>query len=584
MTETSLVSFFSFIETHSLTSRIFSLGKTTGQSLHQFYQSNDSLFTDLSLKDVNLVSLCKSLLRSYKDWWLNLVQKDPIHVLIETILVSFLAYLIFYQKKKETRKKMKDRLSDSEIEHLLEDWKKNGRLPLAYDNTDIYAEDHAEEESISIPPKSKEQVIIEKVKGVELTVCIQNSEKNESMTALNFATHDYLGMSCPDPKLFKRDVVKEASIQALSKYGCGSCGPRAFYGTIDAHLELEKAMADFMKTDGAILYSDGASCAASSVAAFAKRGDLLVVDEGIYEALGTGVTLSRANIKYFKHNDMQDLRRVLERVQATDESLGRKSNDQRRFIVAEALYRNHGTVCPLDELVKLKEEFCYRLILDESNSFGVMGKTGRGGLEHFGLEPMKHAEIITINLENSMGAIGGVSIGNFEIVDHQRLSGAGYIFSASLPPFLASAAQASLKRMETEPIILETLKENVDYFYKALQLELGDKAGLMPSRLVVTSAVGLSPLVFLQLSPEEGQGMSRAEQVEILDTIASTCLHKGVMIVSTGQHVSHHLHMIPSPALRMTIQAKQSKANIDTAVRILKIAVLDAFRKLENKK
>eukprot|EP01083_Nonionella_stella_P267353 903235_1 len=83
-------------------------------------------------------------------------------------------------------------------------------------------------------------------------------------------------------------------------------------------------MAKFTETDGAILYSDGASCVASTVAAFAKRGDLIIADESIYEALGTGIILSRANVKYFKHNDMDDLRKVLERVQATDESLGRK--------------------------------------------------------------------------------------------------------------------------------------------------------------------------------------------------------------------------------------------------------------------
>jgi serine palmitoyltransferase len=98
---------------------------------------------------------------------------------------------------------------------------------------------------------------------------------------------------------------------ALSKYGCGSCGPRGFYGTIDARLDLGQAMVQFCHTEGAILYSNGASCAASTVADFARRGDFLVFDEGIYEALESGVTPSRANIRYFKYNDMQDLKKGL---------------------------------------------------------------------------------------------------------------------------------------------------------------------------------------------------------------------------------------------------------------------------------
>lgn len=633
---------FPFLAKHSLTCNVYNLGHAIGQTLRRFYTSNDVYHTWTlqslpSSPGTTVITVVREALVQYQTWWLNLVQRDPIHVLIETFLIGFLAYLIFYQKKKDLRKKMKDRLSEEEIRDLLEDWKKNGRLPLNYDNHNHHDNQHSsqqDQELMDVQSSSVNEIVkspldaivIEEMRGSKVVVTISNVKsefkgsereteeeqegptimnplmkgsflmkgrtnkhahasdsstknhqpKTKTIHAINFATHDYLGMACPNPELFKKDVVKEASIQALSKYGCGSCGPRGFYGTIDAHLDLEDAMAKFFHTDGAILYSDGASCAASTVAAFAKRGDLLVVDEGVYEALGTGVTLSRANVKYFKHNDMQDLRRVLERVQATDESLGRKLNDQRRFIVVEALYKNYGTLCPLDELVKLKEEFCYRLILDESFSFGAMGATGRGALEHFGLKPMRHAEIITISLENSMGSIGGITVGNEEVVDHQRLSGAGYCFSASLPPFLATAAQASLKRMETEPKVLETLKENIAYFYNLLQSELEH---IIPSKILVTSEIGLSPLVFLQLANDDDSKilLTRTEQVRILDEIAHRCLEAGVFIVSTGRHVTHHLHKLPPPSLRITIMAKQSKAEIQTAISVLKTVVEKVF-------
>jgi serine palmitoyltransferase len=456
-----------------------------------------------------------------------------------------------------------------------------------------------------------------KESSTNISTAVASTKK--TLTVLNFATFDFLGMSCPDTssttsttnattnvnvnatplmplknndantsndknnngndkenssdtltKYENVDVVKDAAVKALSKYGCGSCGPRGFYGTIDAHLDFENAMVSFLQTDGAILYSDGAAASTSTVAAFAKRGDLLVVDEGVYESLGTGVTLSRANVKYFKHNDMEDLRRVLERIQETDEALNRKKNDQRKFIVVEALYKNYGTVCPLDELIKLKEEFCYRLILDESFSFGSLGQTGKGALEHYNLEHMRHAEIVTFSLENSMGSIGGITVGNEEVVDHQRLSGAGYCFSASLPPFLATAAQASLKKMETEPQLLSILRENVTYFYQQLNTEM---SSLIPSKVMVTSEEGLSPIVYLQFTKQEDHILSREEQIDLFDAVAANCLQNGVFVVSTGSHVFNHLHKIPSPGIRMTIMAKQSKNDIDTAIKILKNAI-----------
>eukprot|EP00978_Attheya_sp_CCMP212_P017526 scaffold46830_cov62-Attheya_sp.AAC.5 len=353
----------------------------------------------------------------------------------------------------------------------------------------------------------------------------------------------------------------------MGRYGCGSCGPRGFYGTIDAHLELEDAISKFTHTEGAIMYSDGASASTSTVAAFAKRGDLLVVDEGIYEALGSGVTLSRATVKWFRHNDMEDLRRVLERIQVMDQKLKRKSSDQRRFIVVEGLYKNSGRIAPLDELSALKAEFKYRLIVDESCSFGTLGKTGRGVLEMYDRRPMEHAEIVTISLENALGSIGGVCVGNEEVVDHQRLSGAGYCFSASAPPFVASAAVAALDRLQNEPSILAQLKSNVSYMYQKLRSSV-----ILCNWLVVTSD-DLSPLVFLQCKKIEGHILTRDEQVMAFEKIAGECLTNGVALISTGRHVIDHIHKIPPPALRMSISAAHTKADLDKALTVLTDAV-----------
>jgi serine palmitoyltransferase len=144
--------------------------------------------------------------------------------------------------------------------------------------------------------------------------------------------------------LGSRDDFKQAARDALDKYGCGSCGPRGFYGTIDTHLHCEEDVAKFLGAEAAIIYSDATSTVASALAAFANRADLLVVDDGVNDSVLTGVKLSRSRHIMFKHNDVGDLEEVLRKVDAEDKRLKRKP--QRRFIVIEGLYRNYGDIAP----------------------------------------------------------------------------------------------------------------------------------------------------------------------------------------------------------------------------------------------
>jgi serine palmitoyltransferase len=370
-------------------------------------------------------------------------------------------------------------------------------------------------------------------------------------------------------------------------------------------------MSSFLGTEGAILYSDGASAATSTIAAFAKRGDLLIVDEGVNEALLVGVTLSRANVRYFRHNNMRDLRKVLEKIKTHDESCHRHSSDQRRFLIVEGVYRNWGTIAPLDEIVKLKEEFCYRLILDDTHGMGVLGPTGRGTLERFGLRPMIHAEIVTFSLEYSFGSVGGMTVGCEEVVDHQRLSGAGYCFSASAPPFLSKVCLASIRRLEgrlddlmidneddehtdddelssiiphspragtvaedlSGPALLERLHENVSSLYGMLTNSSHPYALKLHNRLVITSHPQ-SPIIYLRLADDEAIGRTRTEQTVILDQISRHCLLNGhVAIVSTGGHVKKNLQLVPEPCLRLVTNVGQTNDDFELLVKALGSAV-----------
>lgn len=365
--------------------------------------SSDNTSTTIASILHSTLTAVTSLPQLYKTWWLNLLENDPLHVLIETLLIVFCITLVILQRRADWRvdnEKKKQRLNEGEVEELLAEWKNNRARLGARSN------DHTQALETGL--------IIDGVDGARLLLhpdsrshYINEDTMNKPIprSVLNFATHDYLSTS-------SSPTLKSMALTSLSEYGCGSCGPRGFYGTIDAHLEVESCLASFLGTEGAILYSDGASAATSTVAAFAKRGDLLVVDEGVNESLLVGVSLSRANVRYFRHNDVNDLRRVLEKVRQQDLALKRKPTDQRRFLVVEGLYKNWGTICPLHDIVKLKEEFCYRLILDDSHAVGTMGEMGKGSLERCGLDPMKHCEILTFSIENALGSVGGVTVGS----------------------------------------------------------------------------------------------------------------------------------------------------------------------------
>ncbi|XP_063583301.1 uncharacterized protein LOC100436909 [Pongo abelii] len=219
-------------------------------------------------------------------------------------------------------------------------------------------------------------------------------------------------------------------------------------------------------------------------------------------AIQKGLQASRSDIKLFKHNDMADLERLLKEQEIEDQ---KNPHVTQRFIVVEGLYMNTGTICPLPELVKLKYKYKARIFLEESLSFGVLGEHGRGVTEHYGIN-IDDIDLISANMENALASIGGFCCGRSFVIDHQRLSGQGYCFSASLPPLLAAAAIEALNIMEENPGIFAVLKEKCRQIHKALQ-------GISGLKVVGES---LSPAFHLQL--EESTG-SREQDVRLLQEI-----------------------------------------------------------------
>lgn len=417
----------------------------------------------------------KRLLAPYLNAMLEALSRDPHHIIIESGLALFIVWLLLIRRTVNPAMEAKSRLTTKETEWLIESWQPEPLVP------------YAEPVQLSI---------VERVDGNFLHV------RGQDEPLLNLNTFDFLGFS-------RLPALKQASKEALEKYGCGSCGPRGFYGTIDLHLKFEQEIASFMGCEEAISYSDSASAVSSCLPAFAKKGDLLLVDCACHEAILTAAKLSRSTVVFFRHNDTADLRTILESIAEDDVALKRDSLQQRRFIVVEGLYRNTGSVCPLPELVALKNEFHYRLSVDESLSFGVLGQSGRGVTEHFGVS-VHEVAVLTVAMDAALASVGGVCVGTREIVDHQRLAGAGYCFSAAAPPFLSAAALVSLHTLRTDRSAWQALQGVV----ARMAAELDQVAGLRRVSSDPTPVMHMCLAEKLEFSEERAVLAAMARRIE----------------------------------------------------------------------
>uniref|UniRef100_A0A8C5BM50 Serine palmitoyltransferase 1 n=1 Tax=Gadus morhua TaxID=8049 RepID=A0A8C5BM50_GADMO len=436
------------------------------------------------------------------------------HLILEGILILWIIRLLFSKtyKLQETNK-----LTEKEKEELIEEWQPDPLVPLV-------SKDHPSlsYDIVTGPPSHK--------------IIINGKE------CINFASFNFLG-------LLDNDRVKQKALTSLKTYGVGTCGPRGFYGTFDVHLELESRLAKFMKTEEAIIYSYGFATIASAIPAYSKRGDIVFVDEAACFSIQKGLQASRSVIKYFKHNDMEDLDRLLKEQQLEDHKNPRKAKVTRRFIVVEGLYMNTADICPLPELVKMKYKYKVRIFLEESLSFGVLGEHGRGVTEHFGVN-IDDIDLISANMENAIASIGGFCCGRSFVIDHQRLSGQGYCFSASLPPMLAAAAIEALDIMEEDPDIFTVLREKLGLNYLV--------------------GVPLSPSLHLQLERSSG---SRDTDQRTLRRIVDYCLEREVAL-TIARYLEKEERYLPPPTIRVLVTVEQTDEEIQKAVSCIKEAAL----------
>lgn len=316
------------------------------------------------------------------------------------------------------------------------------------------------------------------------------------------------------------DQIKEKAVQTLRTYGVGPCGPPQFYGTQDVHVKTESDIANYLGTESCIVYSQAFSTISSVIPSFCKRGDIIVADRAVNYSIRKGLEASRSNVRWFDHGDMDDLERVMKGV-AKEQSKSKRLT--RRFIVTEGLFETVGDATDLPRLIELKERYKFRIILDETWSFGVLGRTGRGLTEAQNVDPQQ-VDMIIGSLAGGLCAGGGFCAGPQEVVVHQRITSTAYTFSAALPAMLAVTASETVSLLQSNPDILTQCRENI----KAMRMQLDPR-----SDWVVCTSAPENPVMLLVLKEDVIQ--SRKLDLEDQEKIIMDCVDE-VCIATLPSH------------------------------------------------
>jgi 8-amino-7-oxononanoate synthase len=277
---------------------------------------------------------------------------------------------------------------------------------------------------------------------------IQSAFGNEVLVdgqhCIMVGSNNYLG-------LVNHPKVKEASAEAVRKYGSGCTGSRFLNGTLDLHLELEDRLAKFLKKDRALVFSTGFQTNIGTISCLVGKGDTLVIDRQDHACIVDGCRLSHGKTFKYAHNNMDDLERVLAMVRSLNNRGG-------ILIIVDGVFSMEGDIADLPRIVELAERFDARVMVDDAHSIGVLGSTGAGTAEHFGL--VDKVDLITGTFSKSFAALGGFVAGEADVIEFIQHRSRALIFSASITPSSAAAVLAALDIIETEPERRENLWKN----------------------------------------------------------------------------------------------------------------------------
>jgi glycine C-acetyltransferase len=276
---------------------------------------------------------------------------------------------------------------------------------------------------------------------VQAPVCTYDGRR-----VINLASNNYLGL-CNHPRL------REAAIQAIKDHGVGSGAVRTIAGTMKIHMELEEKIARFKNVEACVVFQSGFTANAGTVSAILGKEDFIISDELNHASIIDGARLSRAKIKVFRHKDVAHAEEILKEIQ---------NEPGHKLLITDGVFSMDGDIGPVDKLADLAEKYGAIMMVDDAHASGVLGRNGRGSIDHFGCHGRIDIQVGT--LSKAIGAIGGYVCGSKDLIDFLYHRARPFLFSTSHPPSVTATCIAAFDLLESEPERIERLWENTRYF------------------------------------------------------------------------------------------------------------------------
>src|ERR1700690_3138813 len=263
---------------------------------------------------------------------------------------------------------------------------------------------------------------------------------------INLSSNNYLGLTT-HPKLRRR------ALEATEKWGVGSGAVRTIAGTMSIHMELEEKIARFKHVEASVVFQSGCTANAGTVSAILGREDVIISDELNHASIIDGCRLSRAEIKVFPHKDVEACEKILAEIAP------RKCH---KLLITDGVFSMEGDIAPLPQLVELAEKYGCIMMIDDAHSSGVLGRNGRGTVDHFNLHGRVDIQVGT--LSKAIGALGGYGCASRDTIDFLYHRARPFLFSTSHPPSVAATCIAAFDLLEQEPERIDRLWDNTRYF------------------------------------------------------------------------------------------------------------------------
>jgi glycine C-acetyltransferase len=290
----------------------------------------------------------------------------------------------------------------------------------------------------------------------------QDSTANfDGKKVVNLSSNNYLGLA-NHPKLVR------AMVDATEKYGAGSGAVRTIAGTMSIHMELERRLAAFKKTEAVVVFQSGFTANAGAVSAILNKDDVIISDELNHASIIDGCRLSKAPIKVFPHKDIGAARKILTDLPPA----------QKKLLITDGVFSMDGDLGPLPALCDLADEFGCIMMVDDAHASGVFGKNGRGTIDHFNMHGRVDIQVGT--LSKALGSLGGYVAGTKDFIEFLYHRARPFLFSTSHPPGVAAACIAALDILENRPELIDKLWDNTRFFKKGLET-LGFNTGISES-------------------------------------------------------------------------------------------------------